>query len=345
MRFSVVVPVYNVEKYVRACLESVCMQTFDDFEVVIVNDGSSDQSLYICKDFAKKNAIPIRIVSQDNRGLLLARRAGIDAARGDYVVCLDADDELRHDALEVIDGTLKATNADVLLFQASRDEEYSVPYLNYEGLYSVADAKGLVPEETVKALLATTHNVHNMCGKAIKREHVGQGVDYASFGRLQYGEDLLQTMKVFDTSRVFVVIPDILYYYRDNRLSISHGVNKSRIVDISVVRNRLLAYAERWNHELVPFVKANSCVEVLAYCAICSNRLRINDACIEIGEVIENSFFRESVEGADFSLLPAWKRIGIGFLEKRRVQVFVVYTKLLFSVLRLVRPNAASRYL
>ena len=96
---SVVIPVYNVEKYLRTCLDSVCRQTFSDFEAVCVDDGSTDGSPEILREYERRDT-RFRVITQRNGGLSFARNTGMDAARGKYIYFLDSDDWLRPDALE-----------------------------------------------------------------------------------------------------------------------------------------------------------------------------------------------------------------------------------------------------
>ena len=98
---SVIIPVFNQEKYVGKCIRSVLDQCFGDFEVIIVNDGSTDKSLMICKRYAKKDA-RITIIDKQNEGVAYARRDGILKARGEFICFLDSDDYLASDALQVL---------------------------------------------------------------------------------------------------------------------------------------------------------------------------------------------------------------------------------------------------
>jgi glycosyltransferase involved in cell wall biosynthesis len=91
MLVSVIIPVYNVEKYLRRCIDSVLSQTFKDFELILVDDGSKDDCPRICDEYAQKDA-RIRAIHQENQGVSAARNAGLDAIRGDYVAFIDADD-------------------------------------------------------------------------------------------------------------------------------------------------------------------------------------------------------------------------------------------------------------
>ena len=96
MFFSVIVPVYNVEKYLKECVDSILSQTFKDFELILVNDGSKDSSPAICDEYAKKDS-RVKVIHKENGGLSDARNVGTEAAIGEYVVYIDSDDYVRSD--------------------------------------------------------------------------------------------------------------------------------------------------------------------------------------------------------------------------------------------------------
>jgi glycosyltransferase involved in cell wall biosynthesis len=91
VRFSVIIPVYNVEKYLNKCLNSVLNQEYEDFEIILINDGSIDSSLEICDEFAKNNEC-VEVISQENQGLSISRNVGLKHAKGVYILFLDSDD-------------------------------------------------------------------------------------------------------------------------------------------------------------------------------------------------------------------------------------------------------------
>ena len=99
MVFSVIVPIYNIEKYLTRCIDSVLAQTFSDYELILVDDGSPDNCPVICDEYAAKDA-RIKVIHKQNGGLVSARQAGIRIACGDYVFHLDGDDAILPDALE-----------------------------------------------------------------------------------------------------------------------------------------------------------------------------------------------------------------------------------------------------
>lgn len=116
-KISVVIPIYNVEKYIKDCLESICNQTFKDIEIICVNDGTPDNSMKIVEKIAKKDK-RIVIINKKNGGLSSARNAGIDAAKSEYIYFIDSDDCLKENALELLYNKLSNENLDTLFFDA-----------------------------------------------------------------------------------------------------------------------------------------------------------------------------------------------------------------------------------
>lgn len=135
MILSIIIPVYNVQSYVEKCIRSCADQNFTDFELVIVNDGSTDSSADIVKQVAKdyKN---IKVIHQANQGLSAARNAGLKAARGEYIWFVDSDDWIEQNCLERICNKLK-DDLDILHLQFRY--VYNDPNLNYDGNKTVID--------------------------------------------------------------------------------------------------------------------------------------------------------------------------------------------------------------
>ena len=111
-KISIIIPVYNVETYIHKCIGSVLAQTYRNIEVILVDDGSPDNSGIICDEYAKKDKRVI-VIHKKNGGLSDARNAGIDAATGDYIVFVDSDDYIAPDMIEKLYETQKRNNADI----------------------------------------------------------------------------------------------------------------------------------------------------------------------------------------------------------------------------------------
>lgn len=148
MFFSVVIPVYNVEKYLRECIDSVLEQNFEDYEIILVNDGSKDSSGAICDEYAKKDN-RIRVVHKENGGLSDARNAGTKAAKGDYIIYIDSDDYvIGNEFLADINTKISETNSDIVVYKFRKLYEKSGQidecYFSYDFGEETADSDELL---------------------------------------------------------------------------------------------------------------------------------------------------------------------------------------------------------
>ena len=124
---SVVIPVYNVEKYLRQCLDSVLNQTYTNYEVIMVDDGSTDLSGMICDEYAEKDS-RFRVIHKENGGLSVARNIGYDASHGEYVYYIDSDDWIESKTLEQLVQKASDTNADFVFFDGKSFEDSDKGY-------------------------------------------------------------------------------------------------------------------------------------------------------------------------------------------------------------------------
>ena len=238
--FSIIVPVYNVEKYIAECIESVLNQSFGDYELILVDDGSTDKSLQICKEYAQRNADKIKLFHKENEGLLLTRRYGLKMSNGEYVVFLDSDDCLRNNALEELNRVIKNKKYDVIQFNGSRKADFSIPFMLYK------KAGGEWTGEYVRRLLCGTDSLNNMCLKCIKRSVIDIDADYTEFKTVRRGEDLLQMLPIADCANTFYYLDKILYYYRLNTESITGVTENVNKEEIAAVSRQLEKYAKKW---------------------------------------------------------------------------------------------------
>ena len=113
--FTVVVPVYKAEAYLEACLKTLADQSFDQYEVILVDDGSPDNSGVICDAWQQRYPHIFRVIHQKNAGQIMARNAAIQAAKGEFLIFVDSDDVLRTDALEIIAAYIRQFDADMVI--------------------------------------------------------------------------------------------------------------------------------------------------------------------------------------------------------------------------------------
>ena len=129
---SVIIPVYNVEKHLNKCLDSIINQTYKNLEIIIINDGSKDASAEICREYAEKDN-RIVFVSRENRGVSATRNEGIELAHGDYFSFIDADDYLELDAYEYLLNIVEKHNVDAVNY------EHFITFTDKENVHKIAD--------------------------------------------------------------------------------------------------------------------------------------------------------------------------------------------------------------
>ena len=231
MKFSIIVPIYNTEKYIGACIESVLAQTYSDYELILVNDGSTDESGDICEKYSGSDN-RIQVFHKENSGQIETRWYGVQKSKGDVVIFLDSDDLLSTNALSVIFEKIQKHHCDMLIYSAERFAE--VPKVAC--LVSSQEDRVISTREDLYKTILFSENYNSLCLKAIKREFVCSN-DSIKYKDVRYGEDLLQTLDIISRVPKTVIIPDVLYFYRTNMQSLTQSLRIEQYArDIVFVR-------------------------------------------------------------------------------------------------------------
>ncbi len=250
MFFSVLVPVYNAEPYLKDCLDSVLRQSEQDFELVLVNDGSVDGGGMICDRYRAMHPDKVKVLHQPNKGLILARRAGVDAAQGEYCVFLDADDLLEPDALKTLRETITRENADMVIYNYYNrfEPEYtttiSEPVFEDGRVFHNESEKRPIYEEMI-----ASWRLNNLCTKAIRTSLVKEDdTPYLEYARNPHTEDLLQSLYPVTHAETIVYLAVPLYNYRRIQQSISSRVLTGKIDRQfnDAVMDQLRRYMTQW---------------------------------------------------------------------------------------------------
>lgn len=223
MRFSIIIPVYNVEKYIRKCMDTVMNQTFRDFEVIVVDDESPDNSMQIVEEFAQQYPGMIKMIHQKNTRQGGARNRGVREARGEYLVFIDSDDYVRLDMLEVLDRSIYQSNCDILVFQFQMVSQ-SGRNLGEGGCGGLAP--GVYAPQLDKCIFQLPANPAN---KVFRREfYVNSHVEFPE--KLLY-EDAVLRLLYAKASRI-VISDEILYYYVQSDNSSIRRKPSEKMLDI-----------------------------------------------------------------------------------------------------------------
>ena len=209
MKVSVVIPVYNVEKYLKRCLDSIINQTYKNIEIILVNDGSKDNSRDICEEYAKKYE-SVSLINQENGGLSAARNTALKIVSGDAVTFVDSDDWLELDAIEYYVDSMKKYNVDMVVTKPVRTKEYREKNIQPVSLNEIV----LTQEEYAKKFFKIDGNSieYYACSKLYRRE-IMEGVEFP-VGK--FAEDVLGTFRYLKNSQ------SILY---SNRTTYNYFIN------------------------------------------------------------------------------------------------------------------------
>ena len=238
--FSILIPVYNVERYLEDCLESVLAQSFSDYKVILIDDGSKDRSGQICDAYAESYPDRVKVHHIQNQGALLARRVGLRQAKGKYICFLDSDDCWVEHTLKRLHEIIEETNSDVVLFRWNRIDENGRP-LN-EKAQSVFSQTGPIDKKIVFEKMLVTIGLNSLSAKCCKLDLFDVNADYSEFYSLQNGEDLLQSLPVLYQANTFYYLDEALYQYRANTASITHSHRKGQHQTLNVIRPMLYDY-------------------------------------------------------------------------------------------------------
>ncbi len=236
MKFSIIIPVYNVELYLRECLDSVINQTFVDWEAICVNDGSMDGSASILDEYALKDE-RIVVVAQPNSGTAAARNRGLKVASGDYIFFLDSDDWLESNALQSIADQLDGE--DVLCFSGRRYFEELNDFHQADQL-SERQYKSGMEYYNDNALRPRDFAFVCVVLRVYKRSFINKHQLYF-YDDVSYEDNLWVPIALYYAGPV-KVISDVLYVYRVRAGSKMSEVSLARKKDLLEVANRLASF-------------------------------------------------------------------------------------------------------
>ena len=217
MAFSVIVPVYNAKEYLRECIESVLNQTYADFELVLVDDGSKDGSGEICDEYAGKDT-RVKVFHEPNMGQLHSREYGIARSSNEWLLFLDADDYLEKTALEVISGKIGRYACDCVVFGFRK-------FKGDQTLAVVTEDRKEYPTDSTRELFRTLlfEPVYNAIWRKAVNKSCFDSRDYSGFYHLRLAEDRLQSAEIFSNAKKVLFIDDVLYNYRVNEAGITRN--------------------------------------------------------------------------------------------------------------------------
>ncbi len=226
--FSIIVPVYNVEKYINKCIDSVLAQTFTDFELILVDDGSPDGCSAVCDDYAEKDS-RIKVIHKQNEGLINARKSGLAIADGKYIGFVDSDDWIESDTYENFAEMIKKYEPDMVLSDFYYD--YGNKLINSEQLFEQEFYDKSALESTLYPVMLYSgiyykFGVNPCCwSKVYKKELIEKNLPLVD-GRIKMGEDAAFTYPCLLDAKSAATIKKPGYHYISNDESMTNSYDR-----------------------------------------------------------------------------------------------------------------------
>ena len=226
---SIIVPVYNTEQYLGQCVQSILAQTYHNYELILVDDGSTDNSAQICDSYSShKN---VKVIHKPNGGLISARKTGVNASDGEYIGFVDADDWIEPDMYARLMHEVKLYSADIIscgYYLEERDSRRTISGTDKKQVIkSTVEKKVFYDGVLAKGFDWTNQRniTPSVCNKVFRKsllEEVYSKIDE----RLMWDEDTVTVLSAVFGSECIVLIPEAFYHYRQNMLSMSHTVHR-----------------------------------------------------------------------------------------------------------------------
>jgi len=249
---TVIIPIYNAENFLEMAIDSVLLQSYPKFEILLINDGSTDKSEFICESYVEKDN-RIRLINQTNRGVAAARNKGIELARGKYIIQVDADDNLLPDALKLLIERARENDTDLVI------GEYIVKRNSKETLVKTVafnNSRDLLK----KIIIGQIHS--GLWNKLIKRECY---FDVIFEEDVNYMEDKLIMTKILLKEPTVTTINFPVYRYVQHSSSITNMLSTDSLISMEIVINnieRLLVDKPEFGH-LIQVLKLNYKITLL----------------------------------------------------------------------------------
>lgn len=327
---SIIVPVYNVEKYLPYCIESLLSQTFRTIEVILVDDGSTDNSGNICDEYKLKDD-RIVVIHKINSGVVAARIEGLKIAQGKYITFVDGDDYVDKNMCAVLYDNMELFELDSCLFNEAiiakekilyTGNKYNIDNLSeYEYIYDFTSKNTLV--------------IGSVCG-GIYRKNILLGTYKFIDNRLYFGEDLLWQYAALFTSKKIKVIDDILYFYRKHGEQITSKYKRNFLSNFILFCNCLdkitISLANKSIKKQIDYRKMREIKNLIVN--ECLSDIKNVDKLKNIEKIADCEVIKNILSKIEYCNLSSSDKLFVYLLRKRLSMILCVVTIIKFKILK-----------
>ena len=288
---SVIIPVYNCEKWIKRCIISILEQTYSNIEVIIIDDGSTDNSLQICKSYETDK---IKVFTKPNTGVSDTRNLGIEKANGDYLFFVDADDYLKNDAIEQLYKLAKQYDADVVKCNYDQFDDSKIVKQENFRQKEVLNLEKELDKKKLTDWLIETYYLNNVWGQLMSTKKAKQ-IKFDT--NLAMGEDFIYNYELFEICKKIVIIPEsyYCYYYNQNGMAFNESIAKikRKIEDTLYFYEKLLNEPQKIEEQRI-FVNAIKELTKHVVMLATNNEIDKKEKKQYLQKIVNNSFLRKA---------------------------------------------------
>ena len=300
---SVIVPVYNVEKYIKKCIDSIINQTYKNIEIILIDDGSKDNSGKICDEY-KEIDKRVFVIHKNNEGVSIARNIGIEMAKGQWISFIDSDDWIEENYLEKMFNTARTKNADVVLCAYNRIWKDRVERINFTNNKKSYSSK----EYLINSLNPQTG--FGFCHMKLIKSDVIKDIRFNQ--SLKVGEDAFFNIELSNNIKKAVIVEKNIYNYRFNDNSLVRKYDKDYVTKYYNAVNAMKEYVEKKykdNKEIMQnlynYIAYHVLLIIVNYCYNNEN----HEKYLSLKKVCKIPLFRESIKKSNFRNISISRRI------------------------------------
>lgn len=336
--YSFLLPIYQVEDYIRECLESILNQSYSNFEVILLIDGSKDRSAEIAQEYANKDE-RFKVYHQENRGILKTRLKLVELAKNDVCVFVDPDDTIEHNLLESIHSLFMKERCDLVLYRFNRVTNSGKIYMKDWKLFSDNSLFTNENKMYVWDKFISSNRLNHVWSKAFKRNlfNVNEFIHYDNF----YGEDVLLSMHLIHNSKRIGYRDLTLYNYRNSHIGYGRNFKLKTMDDTEFVREEVYIFLNK--HKLF-----NTNIQTKFYTSYIKSTLRNirllsgssstkEEMINKIKSIQSSDFFNQSNKYMNDNELSKVDRIYLKHLQKNRYKTLIYLCKIEMRIKKILK--------
>lgn len=332
---SIIVPVYNVEKYLRRCVESIIDQTYYNLEIILVDDGSTDKSGVFCDKYARKDSRVI-VHHQENQGVSVARNKGIELATGDWIMFVDGDDWLAKDTFEKITHRIDES-VDVCLFTYAKVYSQRKDIIGYKGKKNKLSKEDFIIFQKWifnQYLFKEDYAISSPWCKVYRKEFIKKyNIQFDK--EIKIGEDKLFNLKVFEYAEKGMYIDECFYNYRINEASRINRYSPNTVKNIETMLEAMQNFLDKYekNKEFDEVYNIRISMSMMYYVLLdlcnSNNKKSYQERKRDFFQIVQKKRYATALKNVKSSIFP---------IRQRVLFVFIKY-KLFFCIEALSRLN------